>query len=391
MTKLFVKIRKGSMYRLNLNILYGKFCFTHCLLLTAALFISIYMPAFAAGNTLAFKNTIAIAPDPNKNTGISGSQFHNAENIDLKDQAHKIHNIRINIRKSACVNTRKIYLGDISEIKIPDSIPDSIKKRLEKIYMGFAPKPGQFKIFNGERLRARLNSEKSLPQNTFIMIPDRVCIKRKSQEISRKQLKKIFFHYISERTEHREFTINNFSIRGLKVYPGGKLSLSLCAADNDKDIRGRVTLYLGVRINNKNYGRVALSGWVDIFDTVLCALRPLRRGTILSLKDVYMEKKSISDFSGDYFTNPADIQGKILKTDISRGRYITENMVGLPPLIHRGEVIKMVAVSGDLRIVASGIAKNDGKLNDQIRVQNISSKRIVYGVVTGKSTVNVLY
>ena len=391
MTKLFVKIRNGSMYRLNLNIRYGKFCFTHCILLTAALFISLCMPAFAAGNTSACKNSIAIAPDPNQNTGLSASQFHNAENIDLKDYAHKIHKIRINIRKSACVNTRKIYLDDISEIKTPDSIPDFIKKRLGKIDMGFAPRPGQFKIFNGERLKATLNSEKLLPQDTFILIPDRVCIKRKSQEISRKRLKKIFFHYISERTEHREFTINNFSVRGLKVYPGGKLSLSLCGADNDKDIRGRVTLYLGVRINNKNYGRVTLSGWVDIFDTVLCASRPLERGTLLSSKDVSLEKKSISDFSGDYFTNPAGIQGKILKTGVSRGRCITENMVGFPPLVYRGEVIKMVAAAGDLRIVTSGIAKSDGKLNDQIRVENISSKRIVYGIVTGKSTVNVLY
>jgi len=353
------------------------YCLIHTFLLILALSagivsgigIAFYSPAFAMEKAL-------ITDDMNN------SESHV---LVSEDRAKPV---KIIIRESSSVNTGKIFLGDIADI----SAPDLIKQRLNKITLGFAPRPGHFRVFNGKYLKARIESDKLGSLSVFV--PDKVYIKRKERLIPRKKLEKIFTNYISQRIARNKFKIRNFSIRGLGVYPDENLSLTVCDNNNNnnnnnnRNIKGRTTVYVRVRANGRNYGRISLSGWVDVFDTVICASKNLERGTVLTLNDVRREKLNISKFSGNYFTDSKGILGKVLKTELARGRCITSDMVKNPPLVHRGDIVKMVAVSGCLKIVTSGIAKSDGRLNEQIRVKNIRSGRVVYAKVKGKSRVD---
>ncbi len=347
------------------------YCLIHTFLLILALSagivsgigIAFYSPAFAMEKAL-------ITDDMN-----------NSESRVLVSE-DRVKPVKIIIRESSLVNTGKIFLGDIADI----NAPDLIKQRLNKITLGFAPRPGHFRVFNGKYLKARIESDKLGSLSVFV--PDKVYIKRKERLIPHKKLEKIFTNYISQRIARKEFKIRNFSIRGLGVYPDENLSLTVCDNNNNKNIKGRTTVYVRVRANGRNYGRISLSGWVDVFDTVICASKNLERGTVLTLNDVCREKLNISKFSGNYFTAAKDILGKVLKIELAQGRCITSDMVKDPPLVHRGDIVKMVAVLGCLKIVTSGIAKSDGRLNDQIRVENIRSGRVVYAKVKGKSIVN---
>ncbi len=310
--------------------------------------------------------------------------FSFALGITSEDNAQPV---KIIIRKSSFVNTRKIFLGDIAVIRAPDFL----KQSFNKITLGFAPRPGHFRILDGKYLRAKIKSYKPDFPAMSVSVPDEVYIKRKSQEISRKDLKKIFTNYISHNIRHKEFEIRNFAIRGIGVYPNGNLSLSVCNSNNNnEDIKGRISLYVRVSVNHRNFGRISLSGWVDVFATVICVSKDLGRGTILTLNDLKRGKLNISKFFGNYFTDFSDVQGKALKTYLARGRCITSDMVEAPALVHRGDFVKMVAASGSLKIVTSGIAKTDGRLNEQIRVKNISSGKVVYVVVKGKARVEAL-
>ncbi len=292
--------------------------------------------------------------------------------------------VKIFVRESSSVNTGKIFLKDIADI----NAPDLIKQRLNGICLGFAPNPGHFRVFNGRYLKSRIESDRLYSRSVSVFVPDKVYIKRKDRVIPRKKLKKIFTSYISRRIARHEFKIRNFSIRGLGVYPDGNLSLTVC--DNNNNIKGRISIYVRVRVNGRNYGKISLSGWVDVFDTAVCASKNLERGMVLSLNNVHREKVNISKISGNYFTDSGEILGKVLKTGLVRGRCITSDMVKNPALVHRGDLVKMVAISGSLKIVTSGIARSDGRLNDQIRVENIRSGRVVYAVVKGKFRVETL-
>ncbi|GEM_PF-689639 len=377
-------LNSNTFYRIGSWPLYGKSHFFPGILSTFVLIVNISILIFTVGYAYAGTCATTITSKSYNKIPLQDDKSININNTDIKVNVRKV---IINIKKSASVNTRKIYLGDIAQIKASDLV----KEKLEKMMVGFAPRPGQFSIFNGASLKARIKSDNSLSTNIYVSVPDQVYIKRKSQKISRKILKRIFINYITRRTEHNEFKVRNFSIRGLNIYPYGHLSLPMWSTYNNGNVKGRVTIRLTVRIDHRDYGMISLSGWVDVFDNVLCASRTLERGTILSLQDVHMEKMNISNFFGDYFTNLAGIQGKVLKINVVRGRCITTDMVGEPALVHMGDMVKMVAAIGALKIVTSGIAKSDGKLNDQIRVENMRSRKIVYGIVKGKSLVDVLF
>ncbi len=347
------------------------FCLIHTFLLALALGagivvsgISFYSTAFATENALTAEN------------------INTQGNVSVSED--RVKPVKIFIRESSSVNTEKIFLGDIADI----NAPNLIKQRLNGISLGFAPRPGHFRVFNGKYLKSRIESDRLGSRSVAVFVPDKVYIKRKDRMIPRKKLKKIFTSYISQRIAPDKFKIRNFSIRGLGVYPDGNLSLTVC--DNNNNIKGRTSLYVRVRAGGRNYGRISLSGWVDVFDTAFCASRNLERGTVLSLNDVHREKVNISKISGNYFTDSGEILGKVLKTGLVRGRCITSDMVKNPALVHRGDLVKMIAASGSLKIVTSGIAKSDGRLNDQIRVENIRSGRVVYAVVKGKLRVYTL-
>ncbi|MEK7360153.1 MAG: flagellar basal body P-ring formation chaperone FlgA, partial [Planctomycetota bacterium] len=59
-------------------------------------------------------------------------------------------------------------------------------------------------------------------------------------------------------------------------------------------------------------------------------------------------------------------------------------------LIKRGECIKLLLQSGNLIIVAKGVAKEDGHLGKIIKVKNTDSKKEIQGRVEDASTVKVV-
>lgn len=58
-------------------------------------------------------------------------------------------------------------------------------------------------------------------------------------------------------------------------------------------------------------------------------------------------------------------------------------------LIHRGQQVTLIAGSGGFQVRMSAVAPSDGRLADRIRVQNLSSQRVVEGIVRSDNVVEV--
>jgi flagella basal body P-ring formation protein FlgA len=59
------------------------------------------------------------------------------------------------------------------------------------------------------------------------------------------------------------------------------------------------------------------------------------------------------------------------------------------PVVQRGDRVTLRVQHGNLTIVATGRAKEDGRVGRQIAVANDGSRKIVYGRVVDASTVAV--
>ncbi|HHT9123980.1 MAG TPA: flagellar basal body P-ring formation chaperone FlgA, partial [Candidatus Wunengus sp. YC63] len=66
-------------------------------------------------------------------------------------------------------------------------------------------------------------------------------------------------------------------------------------------------------------------------------------------------------------------------------------MIDNPPLIKKGDFIKVSVQSGNLNIVTKGVAKEDGYVGKVIRIKNVDSNKELYGKVEDSTTVKIIF
>lgn len=296
--------------------------------------------------------------------------------------------ILIEVRETARVNGRKYTLGEIAEI----DAPDMIAHQLAAISMGFAPPPGKVKSVSGRRIQSKVEAHRIFSSEMTLWVPDQIYVERAGQSLDETMLRELYEAYVESGVEKLglEYSIRDFSIRGLDLYPEGTLSLS-DPSFNGKDLKGRVTLYLDVTVNDQEEGRISLTGWVDLFDEVVCLTRPLSRGSSLAMKDLEVERTNVTNERGATLRSIDRAVGKVLKRSVRRRTPLTMEMIETAPLLQKGDMVKVVASRGSLKIVTVGIAREDGKERETIQVENAASGKVINAVVTGRSEVQVVY
>lgn len=135
------------------------------------------------------------------------------------------------------------------------------------------------------------------------------------------------------------------------------------------------TLYVPVRVTH--------------LKQVLLNKRALRRGEMLSEKDLYPAEMDAQKLKQGYYTNTKDLIGLVCKKDINPDTIITPHQIEAAKMVLKGQEVSIRAVAGTLKITMNGIALSDGIMGDIIKVKNTSSHKIVEAQVAGKKKVNV--
>ncbi len=292
----------------------------------------------------------------------------------------------IAIKPEAVVNEDRIYLKDILSPS-PDS---TLAEKIGNLFVGTSPRPGKEKKLTGSWIVSKLRSKKWLPKDAKISAPKYIRVSRTFQNLNPQHLERVFLNYIASRAGKADIKVSQFKVRGSDKFPTGPMTFNILKPI-PKKLSGRVSLRIAVSLGGKERGRLTLSGWIDRFESVLCANRYLPRNTVLTEADVKMQQMNISKAPANLVTDLQDAVGKRLKQNIKPGAAIRHNMLSVPPLIHKGDKVKLVARSGTLRIVTLGIAKSSGGLGDQIRIENSTSKKTVVGRVKNDSTAQVIF
>jgi len=90
-----------------------------------------------------------------------------------------------------------------------------------------------------------------------------------------------------------------------------------------------------------------------------------------------------------YYRKPDNVIGMVLSRNISAGKVITPRLIQMPKLIKRGESVTLLAKTPYLAVRMKGKAMEDGTMGQLIKVRNISSNRVVEGIVAKASIVEV--
>lgn len=156
--------------------------------------------------------------------------------------------------------------------------------------------------------------------------------------------------------------------------PAGQIEYQVVPAKPRVIGSRRVTLLTrvdGQVVNNQSI-RVELEALAEI----LVAVENLRRGTIISPDNVSFLQQDISKLKQPLF-NGEEVYGKRVKRSVRLGQPLLRKQVEFPPMIKRGDRVVIRAQRGKLMLTAAGEAKQDGLLDETIRVLNLGSRKEV--------------
>ena len=146
-----------------------------------------------------------------------------------------------------------------------------------------------------------------------------------------------------------------------------------------------------VRCADPGGWRVYVPVEVTYYDKVVVAARSVDRGAMLTPADLVVEERETGSLPPGYMRDAADTSGFTLARPVVAGTVISAGVLSADHVIHRGDVVTLIAQSGTITVRARGRALNDGALRARVRVQNLGSGRQVEGVVTGSGMVAVAF
>ena len=148
-------------------------------------------------------------------------------------------------------------------------------------------------------------------------------------------------------------------------------------------------LTIGVRCTTGVQWKLYVSVHVNRVATVVVARRPLAAGTELTSDDLTLASRSTSRITTGYLTNPDDLVGETLRRSVSAGTVLANGAVRRKPLVSRGQRVTIAAARGGLVIRMGGTAEGTGGRGQRILVRNLSSGRLVEGIIRSAHEVEV--
>jgi len=283
----------------------------------------------------------------------------------------------IELKQNVYLNNEDIFLKDIA--KLSDA-------SLNNIYIGKLPLPGRKRYITQDYVKLRILQAKIKEEDFKLTGAKEVEITAFSQKLDVEEVTKIAKNYLLDKIgDNCRVEIEPLGNLKSILLPAGKIEYELNSINNI-DLRGQIYLPVNIKVNGIKYQTIRPGFKIRQFANVVIVDKPLDRYHVLTPLDLKIEEREVT------YLNPAaldEVIGKRLKSSVREGRILTYDLIEIPPLIKRGDVVNIKKEFEFLTVSGKGIAKEDGGLNDKIKVENIDSKKIIYGIVEDDKTVVV--
>jgi flagella basal body P-ring formation protein FlgA len=146
---------------------------------------------------------------------------------------------------------------------------------------------------------------------------------------------------------------------------------------------------VGVACNGPVHWMIYVPVTVESRISVLVLKHPVPRDARLTAADVTVESRKITGMTAVFLTDAADLQQRNTLRPLPMGTTLTMDMFKADLVVKHGQDVTLVASVGGIEVRAAGRALADGATGTRLKVQNLSSLKVVEGVVVGPDTVQV--
>ncbi|KLJ02724.1 flagellar basal body P-ring formation chaperone FlgA [Luteimonas sp. FCS-9] len=115
--------------------------------------------------------------------------------------------------------------------------------------------------------------------------------------------------------------------------------------------------------------------------TVLVLARGVASGQTIAADDIVAERRDGARVAGAAVADPADAIGRSARRTLLAGSVLTAGDLVAPRLVRRGDTIALVARQAGIEVRMAGRALGDAGERERVSVENLSSRRVVQGIV----------
>jgi flagella basal body P-ring formation protein FlgA len=115
--------------------------------------------------------------------------------------------------------------------------------------------------------------------------------------------------------------------------------------------------------------------------SVAVAAHAIVAGSVLTATDVAVEHRELTALPPGFFDSPALVIGLTAGRAIAGGAVLTNQQLLAAKAVQRGQTVTLIADGGAL---------TDGLINQRVRVENLSSGRIVEGIARSEEVVEIV-
>ncbi len=188
--------------------------------------------------------------------------------------------------------------------------------------------------------------------------------------------------------EESDIIVSKVKVSRNRAVPVGKISIRLSRKDTGR-LAGNVKLNAIVSVNGIEENNVRIYSWIDVFESVVCASRDLKRKDIIREDDVYLARKNISHMPPNTVRGLSKVVGLTMKHNVKADTCLKGWMVEKTPAVKRGDMVTIMAESDDLKVTIPGRVMEKGCLGELVKVENIISKKEIYARVINNLAVMV--
>ena len=281
----------------------------------------------------------------------------------------------------------EVLLGQIAVIEGNDA---RWIQQLKEIVIGRAPLPGKTRQYDQRYLEMRLKQHHVDLSTVVLEVPQNVEVARSSVIIEEHELKRVVSDFILRNVSQDNKTVRIKEIRVPQsvILPKGRIAYQVVAPRSGQ-LMGKCSIAVDLSVNGQPHKKVWATATIEILGPVVVTRKPLGRHKPITEDDIELQTMDLSDLPVDVLTDPGVVLGKRARRAIGAQTPLRADLIELPPLVKRGDLVVIVAEANGLKITTRGQVKKRGRLGELIPVINMDSKKILYARVIDSNTVKV--
>ncbi len=294
--------------------------------------------------------------------------------------------ISVRLAERARVSGERIRLADIAGIRGGEK---RAADRLGSLDLGPSPAPSASRRIDARYVRSRMRQQ-GWTADARLSGASAVEVVRSYIRIPAAKIEEAAAEYLHRNLpwEPEKTVVHSVRVNGDAVLPKGKVSYRISAPPHS-DYLGTIPLTVAFSVDGKVVERNWAIADVGVLEEVAVTVRPLARYQRIEKDAVRSEKRDLAELPHGVIVGADSVVGKRVRHPLAPGTVLRSDMVEVPPLVDRGDVVTIVARSGVLTVTARGVVRENGHRGSRISVENVDSEKRVYARVVDESTVEV--